>query len=242
MVKRSGLAVEEFQEDAHQFKPSRWLESNGQPLKNNPKGFMPFGGVSRADRHIVLVHAAITGCSLPLSSMDIQDCQSVHTLVFASLAGSAAVVSCVNAYLLSISWTEMVKVDTWFAGSENLSGDAAGKDGDADTPGSAGAWLQCGAGGCSRVLVPGFQASEWSPWQSIQAVIAEPSQKVEQLEFPPTLRWAWTSLMYEVSKCFLSSFVQCMCMFGYVSSLNQQLHRLPKPLAMCLPRSITWHS
>ena len=50
MVKRSGLAAEEFQEDAHQFKPSRWLESNGQPLKINPKSFMPFGGVrSRED-------------------------------------------------------------------------------------------------------------------------------------------------------------------------------------------------
>ena len=46
MVKRSGLAVEDFQEDAQQFKPSRWLESNGEPLKTSPKGFMPFGGVS----------------------------------------------------------------------------------------------------------------------------------------------------------------------------------------------------
>ena len=51
MVKRSGLAVEEFQEDAQQFKPARWLESNGQPLKTNPKGFMPFGGVRKADTH-----------------------------------------------------------------------------------------------------------------------------------------------------------------------------------------------
>ena len=46
MVKRSGLAVDDFQEDAQDFKPARWLESSGQPLKSNPKGFMPFGGVS----------------------------------------------------------------------------------------------------------------------------------------------------------------------------------------------------
>ena len=50
MVKRTGLGVEQFKDDAQEFKPSRWLESNGQPLKNNPKGFMPFGGVSRALR------------------------------------------------------------------------------------------------------------------------------------------------------------------------------------------------
>ena len=52
MVKRTGLAVEEFKEDATEFKPARWLESDGQPLKTSPRGFMPFGGVSYA--HIFL--------------------------------------------------------------------------------------------------------------------------------------------------------------------------------------------
>jgi len=58
MVKRSGLAMEEFKADAQQFKPSRWLESDGQPLKTNPKGFMPFGGVSIAthEPHQRLLH------------------------------------------------------------------------------------------------------------------------------------------------------------------------------------------
>ncbi len=49
MVKRAGLAVEDFKEDATEFKPARWLESDGQPLKTSPRGFMPFGGVSYAN-------------------------------------------------------------------------------------------------------------------------------------------------------------------------------------------------
>ena len=49
MEKRAGLAVEDFKEDATEFKPARWLESDGQPLKTSPRGFMPFGGVSYAD-------------------------------------------------------------------------------------------------------------------------------------------------------------------------------------------------
>ncbi|CAK0753854.1 hypothetical protein CVIRNUC_002252 [Coccomyxa viridis] len=47
MVKRAGLAVEDFKEDATEFKPARWLESDGQPLKTSPRGFMPFGGGPR---------------------------------------------------------------------------------------------------------------------------------------------------------------------------------------------------
>ena len=65
MVKRSGLAVDDFREDAHDFKPARWLESSGQPLKTNPKGFMPFGGVSRA----LQTPLSVSATSLALDSL-----------------------------------------------------------------------------------------------------------------------------------------------------------------------------
>ena len=69
MVKRSGLAAEEFQEDAYFFKPSRWLESDGQPLRTNPKGFMPFGGVSGGRHTFLLASATVAAHSLPLTCM-----------------------------------------------------------------------------------------------------------------------------------------------------------------------------
>ena len=68
MVKRSGLAVEEFKEDATEFKPARWLESDGQPLKTSPRGFMPFGGVSYADLFLALPGTALTLHAQPCST------------------------------------------------------------------------------------------------------------------------------------------------------------------------------
>lgn len=43
MVKRAGLDMPEFAADADRFRPERWLEESGAPVKKEPKGFMPFG-------------------------------------------------------------------------------------------------------------------------------------------------------------------------------------------------------
>lgn len=36
MVKRASLAIPDFQADADEFKPARWLEADGQPIKCAP--------------------------------------------------------------------------------------------------------------------------------------------------------------------------------------------------------------
>ncbi|CAL8462567.1 g2100 [Coccomyxa elongata] len=43
MVKQAGLDMPEFAADADRFRPERWLEDSGAPVKKEPKGFMPFG-------------------------------------------------------------------------------------------------------------------------------------------------------------------------------------------------------
>lgn len=127
MVKRTGLGVEQFKDDAQEFKPSRWLESNGQPLKNNPKGFMPFGGVSRTLQPII----PYAVCHAP----DL--CRhSLHAYICRLLAVSASqcpLSPAISYFLPACSWSAysicgLVRSAFLSAGTKDLPGHAAGKD------------------------------------------------------------------------------------------------------------------
>ncbi len=153
MVKRTGLKVEQFKDDAQDFKPSRWLESDGQSLKNNPKGFMPFGGVSTA---LKICHHIICHHNLPF----------VIRLLFTAVLGmptSAHSWWSVPSKSSHFSATSLdmqqlhghgrrtaygpVKSATLNAGAKDLPGDAAGKDGDARTAGTSVTRVSSAAGG-----------------------------------------------------------------------------------------------
>ena len=147
MVKRTGLGVEQFKDDVQEFKPSRWLESNGQPLKNNPKGFMPFGGVSRTLQPII----PYAVCHAPVLCR-----HSRHAHICRLLAASASkcpLSPAISHFLQNphARWSAysicgLVKLALLSAGTKDLPGHAAGKDGDARSAGTAVSRVPSGAG------------------------------------------------------------------------------------------------
>ncbi len=66
----------EFAADADNFRPERWLEESGAPVKKEPKGFMPFGEGPRKCLGMLLAKMEMRVCSINSPPLKLLPCES----------------------------------------------------------------------------------------------------------------------------------------------------------------------